>query len=59
MDMEQQEVMPLIEIRRDWVHNRWVYVGLGAHSPDIPFAAEADAELVVLHLKAKPRAHCA
>jgi hypothetical protein len=37
MDMEQQEVMPLIEIRRDWVHNRWVYVGLGAHSPDIPF----------------------
>jgi len=51
--MEQQEPAPIVEIRRDWVHNRWVYVGLGAHSPQIPFAAEAEAQVVVSYLKAK------
>ena len=43
----------MVEIRRDWVNDRWVYVGLGAHSPEIPFGAEAEAQLVVSYLKAK------
>jgi hypothetical protein len=51
--MEQQEPAPMIEIRRDWVKNCWTYVGLGAHSPEIPFGAEADAQLVVSYLKTK------
>ena len=51
--MERQEPAPMVEIRRDWVNDRWVYVGLGAHSPEIPFGAEAEAQLVVSYLKAK------
>jgi len=51
--MEQQEEAPMVEIRRDWANNRWVYVGLGAHSPRIPFGAAAEAHLVVSYLKAK------
>jgi hypothetical protein len=51
--MEQLEPVPLVEIRRDWVNNRWVYVGLGSHGPEIPFVAEADAQMVVSYLKAK------
>ena len=51
--MEQQEAAPMVEIRRDWENGRWVYVGLGAHSPEIPFGAEAEAQLVVSYLKAK------
>jgi hypothetical protein len=51
--MEQQEAVPMVEIRRDWINDRWVYVGLGAHSPEIPFAAGADAQSVVSYLKAK------
>jgi hypothetical protein len=51
--MEQQEPAPTVEIRRDWLLDRWVYVGLGAHSPEIPFAAEAEVQLVVAYLKAK------
>jgi hypothetical protein len=51
--MEQQEPAPMVEIRRDWVNDRWVYVGLGAHSPVIPFEAETEAQLVVSYLKAK------
>jgi hypothetical protein len=43
----------MVEIRRDWLTGRWVYVGLGAHSPEIPFAAEAEAQLVVSYLKAR------
>jgi hypothetical protein len=53
--MEQQEPAPIVVIRRDWVNDRWVYVGLGAHSPDIPFGAEADAQMVVSYLKAKAK----
>ena len=51
--MDLQEPAPMVEIRRDWVNNCWVYVGLGAHSPAIPFEAEADAQLVVSYIKAK------
>jgi hypothetical protein len=51
--MEQQEPAPMVEIRRDWVNDRWVYVGLGAHSPEIPFRAKAEAQEVVSYLKAK------
>jgi hypothetical protein len=51
--MEQQEPAPMVEIRRDWINDRWVYVGLGAHSPEIPFGAEAEAQEVVSYLKAK------
>ncbi len=51
--MEQQEPAPIVEIRRDWENDRWVYVGLGAHGPEIPFKAETDAQLVVSYLKAK------
>jgi hypothetical protein len=43
----------MVEIRRDWANDRWVYVGLGAHSPRIPFGAAAEAHLVVSYLKAK------
>lgn len=53
--MEQEELAPLVEIRRDWLLNRWVYVGLGAHCPEIPFVADAEAELVVSYLKAKAK----
>jgi hypothetical protein len=53
--MEQQEPAPIVVIRRDWVNDRLVYVGLGAHSPDIPFGAEADAQMVVSYLKAKAK----
>ena len=57
--MEHQEESPLIEIRRDWVHDRWIYVGLGAHSAEIPFAAGAEAQVVVSYLKEKaPTARC-
>jgi hypothetical protein len=51
--MEREEPLPLVEIGRDWVNDRWVYVGLGAHSPEIPFGAEAEAQLVVSYIKAK------
>jgi hypothetical protein len=51
--MEQQEPAPMVEIRRDWVNDCWVYVGLGAHSPEIPFRAETEAQLVVSYLKGK------
>lgn len=51
--MEQEESVPVIEIRRDRMHDRWVYVGLGAHSPEIPFVAEADPQTVVSYLKRK------
>jgi len=51
--MEQQEATPTVEIRRDWANDRWVYVGLGAHNPEIPFGAAAEAQLVVSYLKAK------
>jgi hypothetical protein len=51
--MEQQELVPLVEIRRDWTYRRWVYVGLGAHGPEIPFTVEAEPQVVVAYLKAK------
>jgi hypothetical protein len=51
--MEQHEPAPMVEIRRDWVNDRWVYVGLGAHSSEIPFGAEAEAQEVLSYLKAK------
>jgi len=51
--MKHQKEAPLIEIRRDRLHDRWVYVGLGAHSPEIPFAADAEVQVVVSYLKAK------
>jgi hypothetical protein len=51
--MEQREPAPMVEIRRDWAKDRWVYVGLGAHCPEIPFVAEADAQMVVSYLKTK------
>jgi hypothetical protein len=43
----------MIEIRRDWLRDRWVYVGLGTCSSEIPFAAEADVQSVVSYLKEK------
>jgi len=49
--MEQQEPAPMVEIRRDWINDCWVFVGLGAHSPAIPFGAEAEVQLVVSYLK--------
>jgi hypothetical protein len=51
--MQQVEPAPIIEIRRDWVKDRWVYVGLGAHSPELPFRADAEVQLVVSYLKAR------
>jgi hypothetical protein len=51
--VEQEELAPMVEIRRDWINDRWVFVGLGAHSPVIPFGAEAEAQEVVSYLKAK------
>jgi hypothetical protein len=53
--MEQEEVVPLVEIRRDWRQDRWVYVGLGGHSPKIPFSAEAEAQVVVSYLKTRAK----
>ncbi|MBV8773282.1 MAG: hypothetical protein JO166_13275 [Deltaproteobacteria bacterium] len=53
--MDQQEPAPMVEIRRDWVNDRWVYIGLGAHSPEIPFGAEVEPELVVSYLQAKAK----
>jgi hypothetical protein len=51
--MVQEESVPLVEIRRDWLRDRWVYAGFGAHSPEIPFLANAEPQLVVSYLKEK------
>jgi hypothetical protein len=51
--MEHEESVPLVEIRRDWQRDQWVFVGLGAHSSEIPFPATAEVQVVVSYLKAK------
>ena len=53
--MDEEELVPLVEIRRDWLQDCWVCVGLGAHSALIPLPAEAEAQLVVSYLKAKAK----
>jgi hypothetical protein len=51
--MGHEEPVPGVEIRRDWQKGRWVFVGLGAHSPEIPFLATAEAQVVVSCLRTK------
>jgi hypothetical protein len=51
--MGHEEPVPLVEIRRDWQKGRWVLVGLGAHSPEIPFLVTTEAQIVVSYLKEK------
>lgn len=51
--MESEEPVPVVTIKRDYALHSWVYIGFGAHPPTIPWSDETPADVVIRYLKTK------